>query len=46
MIREGNTATFQCEITYDEELIEPYVYWMKDGQRLEANQVNMHTPDI
>eukprot|EP00057_Strongylocentrotus_purpuratus_P016222 XP_011670696.1 PREDICTED: neurofascin-like [Strongylocentrotus purpuratus] len=40
MIREGNTATFQCEITYDEELIEPYVYWMKDGQRLEANQGN------
>ncbi|XP_030829400.1 hemicentin-1 isoform X5 [Strongylocentrotus purpuratus] len=40
MIREGNTATFQCEIMYDEELIEPYVYWMKDGQRLEANQGN------
>eukprot|EP00057_Strongylocentrotus_purpuratus_P018452 XP_011672926.1 PREDICTED: neuronal cell adhesion molecule-like [Strongylocentrotus purpuratus] len=40
MIRGGNTATFQCEITYDEELIEPYVFWMKDGQRLEANQDN------
>ncbi|XP_030828556.1 neuronal cell adhesion molecule isoform X1 [Strongylocentrotus purpuratus] len=39
-VREDTTATFQCEITYDHELDKPETYWMKDGQRLEANQDN------
>lgn len=39
-VREGETATFQCEIDYDHELDEPEVYWIKedDSSRFSANE--------
>ncbi|XP_071484820.1 neuronal cell adhesion molecule-like isoform X2 [Diadema antillarum] len=36
-VREGGTATFQCEISKDPDLTtQPVIYWKKGDQRLEA----------
>nr|XP_054751521.1 neuronal cell adhesion molecule-like isoform X2 [Lytechinus pictus] len=36
-IKEGAVATFQCEMSYDQELDRPTVIWMKGDQELEAD---------